>query len=440
MHAMIIGAGATGKAAAIALAMEKHHADLFDERHDPGMAGGALMLWSNAVRALNALWDDRSETTGEAELRKRGAFAMQRMDFRTFEGVRLYSMPIRQLSEDAKAPSLLVDRQVLQDVLDERAGDPSLGITTHLGRKFWNFHTVGDQVEASFTNARPVRGDLLLGAEGGRSTVRSRLLGPPRYRRTGQYVAFGYSTAPSTLAPPGVCYCLMDAGHRFFAAGLPGWDAGAAKPKGAARSRASAPAPPKWRSYWGASVPITLASPGSDPRGRPFRLEALRKAFDGAAPDVTRILGGIEEAKPDPEDPKKGSRWWAVESRDIRPGGTWHRGRVGLLGDAAHLMTYDLGQGQAMGLEDAVELGHCIHRHPSDPTPALGALERARRHRVGTITELSYRAAQVSTPGSDVLAWLRDFATAHFYAPVNDHTMRFMLRGGPSTHFDAAIA
>jgi 2-polyprenyl-6-methoxyphenol hydroxylase-like FAD-dependent oxidoreductase len=100
---------------------------------------------------------------------------------------------------------------------------------------------------------------------------------------------------------------------------------------------------------------------------------------------------------------------------------------VGLLGDAAHLMTYDLGQGQAMGLEDAVVLGRCAERHRNNPAAALGALECARQYRVGVITELSYRAAQVSTPGTELFSWLRDLATANFYAPINERTMRYML-------------
>jgi len=429
MHAMVIGAGATGKAAAIGLARAGHTVELFDEKQKGGMAGGALMLWSNAVRALNDLFATKPEHTQAAEgpLLAAGGLVMRRMDFRSFEGVKLYSMPIKRLSDDAKAPSMLLDRRKLQGVLQaeiDRINAPSPAtptIKTTPRKEFWSFEPVGAQIEAKFRDGGSARGDLLLGAEGGRSRVRSRLLGPPRYRSAHQYVAFGYSTIASELAPPGVCYVLMDAHHRFFAAGLPGWGT------------------EKWRTYWGASVPLGLAT-SDDSRGRRLTLAALQKAFVGAAPEVGRILAGSTDDLPSPPPPSPPPpRWWAVESRDIQPGGTWHRGRVGLLGDAAHLMTYDLGQGQAMGFEDAVELRDCIRRFPSDPTPALGAFETARRHRVGAITELSYRAAQVSTPGSDLLATLRDFATTHLYGPVNDQTMRFILRGGPGTRCDAAI-
>ena len=190
----------------------------------------------------------------------------------------------------------------------------------------------------------------------------------------------------------------MDAKHRFFAAGLhAGWRDGA-------------------RTYWGASVPASLADKSKKWPERPVTRKQLCDAFQGSAPEVERVLAETDEPW-----------WWATESRDLPPGGAWHRGRIGLLGDAAHLMTYDLGQGQAMGLEDAVVLGRCLAQHRNDPAAALGALECARQYRVGVITELSYRAAQVSTPGTELFSWLRDVATANFYAPINERTMRYML-------------
>jgi len=395
----VIGAGATGKAAAIALHDAGHGVSIFDGHKNPGLSGGALMMWSNAVKALDAL-----DPGLRHDLIEGGAVAMQRMDFRTWEGDLLWSMAINALSSHAKAPSLLVDRKMLQDVLQHQIDKRSIPV---IRRTFWNFHATSSGVEAVFQDGDPVTGDVLLGAEGGASRVRRRLFGPPRFRTTGQYVAFGYSTAPSSLAPAGACYCLMDADHRFFAAGLSAVRPGA--PKG--------PAP---HTYWGVSVPIAMAKE-PDKRGRPFSLGALRAAFHGSAPEVDDVLAASDDQS------LPHATWWAVESRDLPPGGSWHRDRVGLLGDAAHLMTYDLGQGQAMGLEDAVVLGHCAKKHASDPIQMLGVFESARQYRVGVITELSYRAAQLSTPGSEFLAWLRDVATANFYAPINERTMRYML-------------
>jgi FAD-dependent urate hydroxylase len=399
LHAIVIGAGATGKAAAVALAEAGCRVSLFDGRAEPGASGGALMMWSNAVKALHDLG------IAPDQLVESGAVTMQRMDFRTFEGDLLWSMAINDLSARARAPSLLLDRGSLQQALQKRVGDLAIDVKP---KTFWNFRTASGGVEAVFTDGTSETADLLVGAEGGTSRVRRRLFGPPRQRKTGQHVAFGYSKTRSEIAPVGACYCLMDADHRFFAAGLPAtWPV---SEKGVV-----------WHTYWGASVPSSMVKE-PDSRGRPFSLGDLRKAFHGAAPDVEHVLCGSE-----PDAPPEKPYWWAIESCDQPPGGPWHRGSVGLIGDAAHLMTYDLGQGQAMGLEDAVVLGDCARKHPGNPTATLAALEAARCYRVGVITELSYRAAQVSTPGSELLTWLRDLAIANFYAPVNERTMRYML-------------
>jgi len=71
----------------------------------------------------------------------------------------------------------------------------------------------------------------------------------------------------------------------------------------------------------------------------------------------------------------------------------WGRGRVTLLGDAAHATTPNLGQGACMALEDAVILAHCI----STVRPAEAALreyERLRIPRTGAIVRDSWRAGR----------------------------------------------
>ena len=60
----------------------------------------------------------------------------------------------------------------------------------------------------------------------------------------------------------------------------------------------------------------------------------------------------------------------------------WVRGRVALVGDAAHAMLPSAAQGGAQAIEDAVTLADAVADAPSDPTGALLAWERARRPRV----------------------------------------------------------
>jgi len=73
----------------------------------------------------------------------------------------------------------------------------------------------------------------------------------------------------------------------------------------------------------------------------------------------------------------------------------FHRGRVALLGDAAHPMTPNLGQGACQALEDGAVLANALSAFPADPAAALAAYERVRRPRASAVV-LTARARGVS--------------------------------------------
>ena len=78
----------------------------------------------------------------------------------------------------------------------------------------------------------------------------------------------------------------------------------------------------------------------------------------------------------------------------------WSRGRVTLLGDAAHAMTPNLGQGACQAIEDAVILGDCLRAEP-DVIVALQLYERRRIKRTRWVTwqsELMAPAVQMENP------------------------------------------
>jgi salicylate hydroxylase len=90
-----------------------------------------------------------------------------------------------------------------------------------------------------------------------------------------------------------------------------------------------------------------------------------------------------------------GDTWykWALYDRDPIP--RWTRGRVTLLGDSAHAMLPYLGQGACQALEDGAVLANALAASPSDPVAALAAYERVRRPRASSVV-LTARARGVS--------------------------------------------
>ena len=92
-----------------------------------------------------------------------------------------------------------------------------------------------------------------------------------------------------------------------------------------------------------------------------------------------------------------GDTWykWALYDRDPIP--AWTSGRVTLLGDAAHPMLPYLGQGACQALEDGAVLANALAdpRFAADPVAALAAYERTRRPRASQVV-LTARARGVS--------------------------------------------
>src|SRR4029079_19661054 len=95
----------------------------------------------------------------------------------------------------------------------------------------------------------------------------------------------------------------------------------------------------------------------------------------------------------------------AIYDRPVRPG--WSRGRVLLIGDAAHPATPNLGQGGGMAIEDAAMLSRCL-THFEDYTAAFRNFETLRMPRVKSIVGRSRLWGRMGQWSSPVACWLRN--------------------------------
>ncbi|HWD03442.1 MAG TPA: FAD-dependent monooxygenase [Amycolatopsis sp.] len=108
----------------------------------------------------------------------------------------------------------------------------------------------------------------------------------------------------------------------------------------------------------------------------------LLAAFEGMCPDVVTGVSLIDK-----------SRRWSMLDRPPATG--WTRGRVALLGDAAHPMLQYLAQGACQAMEDSVVLARCVGTHPGDPEAAFKNYERLRAPRAARVQTTARKWGEV---------------------------------------------
>ena len=348
---LIVGGGIGGLAGAVALQRVGVEAAVFERAPELAEVGAGLSLWSNAIKALGRL--------GLADAVVARGTVINRAQTLTAAGRVLSEAPLGEISRTAGAPSVCVHRADVQHVLAAAAG------VVHLGAACVAIEEDGDGVTARFADGRTECGSLLVGADGLRSAVRAHLHGPFEPRAAG-YVAY---RGMARFTPPD------DPPDRSRLAMGPGSQAGIL-PCGPGRT------------YWFATAPP--AGPAIHPKA-----EALVRFADWL-PLLPRVIEAT--------DPAGVMRHDIFDLPAVWP---WGRGRVALLGDAAHATTPNLGQGACQAIEDAVVLADRLRRH--GPTAAgLRAYEEARRARTERIVRVSRQMGRILQWKNPLAVWVRN--------------------------------
>jgi 2-polyprenyl-6-methoxyphenol hydroxylase-like FAD-dependent oxidoreductase len=327
VRVIVVGGGIGGLCAAIALRRAGDEVTVLERTGRLEAAGAGITLFSNAMRALEHL--------GMRGAVAERAAAAGKVAILLADGRELASTP-PDLFEGAVA----LPRGELQEVLAQAAGEVRLGM-----------EVVGlDDSIVRLADGSDEEGDLVVGADGVHSVVR-RQLWPDAAPRFAGYTAWrGVVESP---VDPGRWSESWGSGERF---GL--IDLG------------------RGRAYWFATKNAREGE-GDEPGGR--REELLRR-FRGWHAPIAAVLDAAREDTILRND---------VYYLDPLP--AWSKGRVVLLGDAAHATTPGIGQGAAQAIEDAVVLSRAIAAH-DDVSAALADYEAKRRSRAERVLKMSRRA------------------------------------------------
>ncbi|GAA2899885.1 FAD-dependent monooxygenase [Streptosporangium fragile] len=344
-QAIVVGGGIGGLAAALALQRIGWQTIVLERAPQPGEIGAGMSQAPNAMRAL-------AELGVEDQARAAGVPTYASSNLRTPDGRYLQ----RARPGDA-TPLLGFHRADLRRVLLNAvpAGCVRTNAEVTAVRQDAGSATVGfggDKLTA----------DLVIAADGIRSTVR-RLLWPdaPPPRFLGRTAWLGIAEVPglpgSITLGPGAFFLIHPV----------------------ARGRA----------YWAYIIPAH--HPGI--RYEREKAEVFRRIGDWHDP-----IPALIEATP-PEDVIH------IDIHDLDPLPTYVRGRVALLGDAAHAMSPDRGQGAGQSIEDAVVLAAALageptiegalRRYDAERRPRTQATVRGARkdgHRTNRTSRAVYRA------------------------------------------------
>lgn len=361
MRAIVVGAGIGGLSAAIALRKARIETVVFERARELKEIGAGVSLTANATGALNEL--------GLADALRGLGGPVGRAEIRTWRGEVLSTIPVSQLDEKLGTQSVAVHRADLQAVLLRELGE---GVVRP-GVECLGFEQNGAGVRAFFTGGREEHCDVLIGADGLRSAVRARLLGDGEPGYAG-YTAWRAVVTPGRyLFPPGVAFEFWGTGTRCLCAHIGGGQV-----------------------YWAVS---TNAPEGEkDVKGATKgALLGLLRGWHAPVPALIEATGESAILRTD------------IYDRDP-PRKRWGEGRVTLLGDAAHPMTPDLGQGACQAIEDAVVLARCLERQETGAVAALGLYEARRIRRTAWIVRGSRRTGRIAQLQNPLACRLRNAA------------------------------
>jgi 2-polyprenyl-6-methoxyphenol hydroxylase-like FAD-dependent oxidoreductase len=344
-RAIIVGAGIGGLTAAIALRRMGIEAHVFEREPEFREAGAGISLWPNAVNPLRRL--------GVADAIKAAGEQAIEGSLRSWTGEPLGPAVAEHFERTFGAPLIVVHRASLQAAL--RAALPADAVA--LGHEAVAVEQDGFGAAVRFSDGSFERGDLVIGADGIRSRVRAAVVGDGEPRYSGYTAWRGIVSMDTSLANQV----------------LLGESWGPASLFGVARLGGS-------QAYWWASVRAVRKGGGTADEEK----EALLRRFAGWHPTVSAL---IEATVPE--------AIIRTPLYDRKPSARWTEGRVVLLGDAAHPMLPNLGQGACQAIEDAVALGDALQAD-ANPPAALARYGAVRAKRANAIVRRSRQMARIA--------------------------------------------
>lgn len=342
---LIVGGGIAGMVAGIALCQKDFDVEIVEVNPKWDVYGVGIIQLANTLRAMASV--------GLADQALAAGFGMNMLAFYDHNGNLMYEVPQPQLAGPNYPAANALTRSRLHKLLQDAIH--KAGVNVRVGVTVSELEQSDDAVEVTFTDWTNERYDLVIGADGIRSLVRSLVFGTEHQPTYAGQMCWRYNVP----RPPEVDHFQMFTGPSGNKAGF-------------------VPLAPDL-------MYILLTEATREPDGSWPRIpeEQLSQVFRERLMEFGGPVARIRDT-------------YITDSSKVvyRPFETimmtppWYRNRVVLIGDAAHAMTAHIAQGAAMAIEDAVVLAEELATRPTLLKALDGYMER-RYERCKTLVDIS---------------------------------------------------
>lgn len=360
----LIGAGIGGLTAARALALRGFEVRVFEQSDELKEVGAGIQVAPNSTKVLRALGL-------ESQLKETG-YQPQSVVVRDWDdGRQLRRTPMGNAEAKYGAGYYLMHRADLLRILAQ----PVPGVTVELGTRVDAVSSTDKQAVVTLSDGRQIESDLVVGCDGIHSLVRKTLHGAQSPRFTGNMCWRALTPVdafPPGLVAPDMTIWMGPLGHIvvYYVRG------------GQFVNMVASRETKTWvEESW--SVESSA--------------QEMSAAFPKVGGDMRMLIDRAQRCFK-----------WGLFDRDPLP--WWSRGRITLLGDAAHPMLPFLAQGAAMAIEDGFVLAREVAASPDDIPAALQRYEAVRRPRTTDVQLAARTQANIfhlTSPAARLKRWLK---------------------------------
>ncbi|ADR22989.1 hypothetical protein MATR_31620 [Marivirga tractuosa] len=343
MEIAIIGGGIAGLTTALALKNEGISSIVYERADQLNEVGAGIWLQPNALKVLNRL--------GLKDKILENGIQLEGVDI-TNDQVKPIKERDTAVHDDEGNKIVSIHRAKLQQILFEALPENSI----KLGHELKSFSQNASEVDLEFDH-ESVKADCVLAADGINSQIRKQLFPQSSLRHSGQTCWRGIAS--------------IDLPKEFHNVGREAWG----------NNVRFGFSPVSENSvYWFA---VAKANPFQKDDKSKIKVQ-LSEKFIKFHPIVNQIINATDEQKIIRGD-----------LMDLRRLDKWHHQKIGLIGDAAHATTPNMGQGAGQGIEDAYVMAKLFSQNQASEK-LFETFEKLRREKVDYVVNNSWRFGKMA--------------------------------------------